>query len=236
MQRISRFYLFPLVLALSLTACQVRDTETIEPGAFGVDTLGPGMTGDQPADLRQAVARMQPTQGNNVRGEVRFIQEPGGLRIQAQIEGLGAGEHGFHVHEIGDCSHPQAESAGGHFSPHGRRHGAPDAPPDQRHVGDLGNITGVPGGVSTYDRVDPIMTLEGENSVVGRSVIVHAQRDDLQTQPTGDAGARLACGVVEPMNVGGRPGDTDPTARQLNGDRGLPTPGAVPGGEQQRWP
>jgi Cu-Zn family superoxide dismutase len=107
-------------------------------------------------------------------------------------------EH-FHVHELGDCSAADASSAGGHFRPFANPHGGRDA--DRRHVGDLGNLTANASGVAEADFVDSRVTLggpalSGTASILGRAVIVHRQRDDLTSQPSGDAGARVACGVV----------------------------------------
>jgi Cu-Zn family superoxide dismutase len=121
----------------------------------------------------------------------------GGVQIVADLEGLEPGKHGFHIHENGDCSAPDAESAGGHFNPDGSPHGAPDNPASQRHVGDLGNVEADADGKAHYERTDQIISMEGDNSIVGKAVIVHAQSDDLQTQPTGGAGPRLACGVIQ---------------------------------------
>jgi superoxide dismutase, Cu-Zn family len=147
---------------------------------------------------RVASATLEPTAGNETRGTVTFTEEEGGIRVVANIENLpGQGRYGFHVHEHGDCSAPDAESAGGHFNPDQTEHGAPDAPVAERHAGDLGNLEAGEDGRATYDRLDRVMTLDGEDSIVGRAVIVHASADDLETQPTGDAGPRLACGVIE---------------------------------------
>jgi Cu-Zn family superoxide dismutase len=125
---------------------------------------------------------------------VRFEQVAGGVRITAQIEGLPVGNHGFHIHEFGDCSAPDGTSAGGHFNPAGAPHAGPTAV--ERHAGDLGNITADAQGLATYDRVDHVVQLAGIRGVIGRSVIVHAAPDDLSSQPTGNAGPRLACGVI----------------------------------------
>jgi Cu-Zn family superoxide dismutase len=115
--------------------------------------------------------------------------------VVANLQGLDPGTHGFHIHEYGDCSAPDAESAGGHFNPTGVTHGAPTD--TVRHFGDLGNIEGMPDGSGHYEWVDPVIELTGENSIVGRAVIVHANPDDLSSQPAGNAGDRLACGLIE---------------------------------------
>ena len=194
-----RSFLLLASFALFATACSDADA----PGTTAPDTLATPLPAETPAavdgDLttREAVAVLNPTEGNDVRGQVTFTATGGGVRVVAEIEGLGAGTHGFHVHEFGDCSAPDASSAGGHFNPQNAPHGAPDAPAAERHAGDLGNIEADADGTARYDRTDAVLSLSGPNSVIGKAVVVHAQRDDLTSQPTGDAGDRLACGVIE---------------------------------------
>jgi superoxide dismutase, Cu-Zn family len=113
------------------------------------------------------------------------------------VQGLEERRHGFHIHEFGDCSAADASSAGGHYNPDGSRHGGPEDPPAQRHAGDLGNIEADAGGRGSYDRIDRVIQLRGPQSIIGKSVVVHAHEDDLQTEPTGESGDRLACGVIE---------------------------------------
>lgn len=144
--------------------------------------------------IKKAIAVVTPTRGNTTTGVVHFVQEKDGMHITAQLSGLTPGEHGFHIHEFGNCACDDAVCAGGHFDPTHKPHGAPTS--NERHVGDLGNITADENGNATYDYVDKQITLNGPHSIVGRAVIVHAQRDDLTTQPSGDAGARVGCGVV----------------------------------------
>jgi Cu-Zn family superoxide dismutase len=141
-----------------------------------------------------AIAVMVPTLGSQTAGVVEFVKTPQGVRILATMAKLSAGEHGFHIHEFGDCSSADAASAGGHYNPGGHPHAGPDA--DQRHVGDLGNIVADASGSARFDAVIAGVTLEGPDSVIGRSVVVHADPDDLTTQPAGSSGKRLACGVI----------------------------------------
>ena len=148
------------------------------------------LAGDAPS-IQSAIAVLHPTMGHKVTGTVRFDLVPGGVRVSGQIEGLKPGEHGFHIHEFGDCSAPDAESAGGHFNPQGMQHGPRHA--DHRHVGDLGNVKGDRSGRAVFDFVDKQLAL---SAILGRAVVVHADLDDLKTQPAGNAGARVACGVV----------------------------------------
>lgn len=146
------------------------------------------------APVEKAVAVLQSLGASGVSGKVTFTKAEGGVRVQAEISGLKEGPHGFHVHEFGDCSAPDATSAGGHFNPAGAPHAGPhDA---QRHAGDMGNVTAAADGTATVDYVDPQGAFEGPGSVLGRGVIVHEKADDLKTQPTGNAGARVGCGVI----------------------------------------
>ena len=142
----------------------------------------------------KGAAVLHPTKDSKVEGWVAFAATEKGVKVTGVISGLTPGKHGFHVHEFGDCTAPDGTSAGGHFNPTGDPHGAPaDA---KRHVGDLGNVEAGADGKVTLDYTDPALALDGTKSVVGRGVIVHANPDDLKTQPTGNAGGRLACGVV----------------------------------------
>lgn len=165
-----------------------------EGDAVDVDTTATAMQDGM--DMEEvAVANLSPTQGNNVTGMVTFTSLDGAVRVEADVQGLAPGLHGFHVHENGDCSAPDASSAGGHFAPEGSPHGAPSD--SARHVGDLGNLEVGQDSMATYTRVDSVIALSGPNSIVGKAVIVHGGEDDLTSQPSGDAGPRLACGVIE---------------------------------------
>lgn len=138
-------------------------------------------------------ADLAPTQGNTAKGEVRFYRVDGGVRVLARVEGLSPGKHGFHVHEKGDCGAPDASSAGGHFNPAGAPHGAPTADRAARHAGDLGNLEAGPDGKARYDRVDTVLDF---GQLSGLSVLVHGGEDDFTSQPAGNSGARVACGVI----------------------------------------
>jgi len=139
--------------------------------------------------------------GDGVQGTVWFTQDKEGcpVAVKGEIKGLKAGLHGFHVHEFGDTT-DGCTSAGPHFNPHGKTHGGPtDA---ERHAGDLGNVTAGGDGVAKIDVTDSQISLNGKLSVVGRTMVVHADPDDLgkgghELSPTtGNAGARVACGVI----------------------------------------
>lgn len=182
------------VLALSLGGCGDDDPP---PAATPAPRPEPGPM-PPPEPVRPAtdtaVAVVHPTEGNDVRGTVTFTAEPDGMRIAVRLTGLTSGEHGFHIHQRGDCSAPDGTSAGGHYDPFDAPHGAPDS--ERRHVGDLGNLTADAMGAVTAEFLDPLVALNGAASVIGRAVIVHAQPDDFTTQPTGAAGARQGCGVI----------------------------------------
>lgn len=145
-----------------------------------------------------ARATLKPTEGHAARGTLAFEASDAGVRVSGRIEGLTPGaRHGFHVHETGDCSAPDASSAGAHFNPGGHAHGGPDAA--ERHLGDLPNLEADAAGVAGVEATIPGATLGdgGRNDLVLRAVIVHAAADDYATQPTGNSGARIACGVIQ---------------------------------------
>jgi len=148
------------------------------------------------AGITKAIAVLHPTEGNQVRGWVSFEAVDMGVKVHAEVEGLTPGMHGFHIHQYGDCSAGDGTSAGGHYNPRGALHGAPFKSRDTRHVGDLGNLVANGAGKAVYDRVDRVASLQGRHTIVGRGLIVHAGNDDLRSQPTGAAGARVACGVI----------------------------------------
>jgi superoxide dismutase, Cu-Zn family len=142
-----------------------------------------------------ATAALSPTKGSSVSGTVDFTQRGDVVLVEAKVSGLSPGLHGFHVHERGNCTAPDGASAGGHFNPAGAAHGAPGSMP--RHAGDLGNIEANAGGVAVYRaEVTGISLGTGDDSIIGRAVIVHEKADDLKSQPSGNAGARLACGLI----------------------------------------
>ncbi|XP_072019167.1 superoxide dismutase [Cu-Zn]-like [Amphiura filiformis] len=138
--------------------------------------------------------------GEKVKGTVTFEQAAGEpVKVTGELTGLTAGQHGFHIHEFGDNTNG-CVSAGGHFNPFKKEHGGPED--DNRHVGDLGNVTAGDNGVAKFEITDKQLNLSGANSIVGRSVVVHAGVDDLgrgghdDSKTTGHAGARDACGVI----------------------------------------
>lgn len=146
--------------------------------------------------VAKAVATLKPTAGNQATGTVSFEQAQDTTQVKVALTGLTPGPHGFHIHEKGDCSSKDATSAGGHYNPTQKSHGAPTATANARHVGDLGNLTADATGKATLTLRDPLLKLSGDTSIVNRAVIVHAKADDLKSQPAGDAGGRVACGVI----------------------------------------
>lgn len=146
------------------------------------------------AEVAKVVAVLNPTDGNKVRGLVTFTKEGDKVKVVADIEGLTPGKHGFHIHEFGDCSAKDGASAGGHFNPQASQHAAHESSP--RHVGDLGNIEAAADGKVHVELTDSMLKFDGLNSIIGRGVIVHAQADDLKSQPAGNAGPRQACAAI----------------------------------------
>jgi superoxide dismutase, Cu-Zn family len=134
--------------------------------------------------------------GSKLTGKAVLTETEGGVHVVLTLEGIEPGEHGAHVHEKGDCSAADGASAGGHFNPQSKDHGLPGA--DKRHLGDLGNITIGKDGKGSLDITAPGANLKAGDaaSFVGRSIIVHAKKDD-GGQPTGNAGGRVGCGVIK---------------------------------------
>jgi Cu-Zn family superoxide dismutase len=142
-----------------------------------------------------ATATLLPTRGHEARGMLRFAQSTEMVVITGTIGGLSPGLHALHIHDKGNCTAPDASSAGGHFNPHGAPHGGPyDA---GHHAGDLGNITAGEDGVAEVSiEADRLSLGTEKHSIIGRSVIVHAGPDDYKSQPSGNAGGRVACGLI----------------------------------------
>lgn len=146
---------------------------------------------------REAVAVLAPASASLVSGKLTLMPMGGGVHVTGEIGGLKpGGVHGFHIHETGDCSAVDASSAGGHFNPRNRAHGR--AGQGAHHAGDADNLTADARGVARVDRHFAFVSLGGGGAtdVVGRAVVVHAAPDDYLSQPAGNAGARIACGVI----------------------------------------
>jgi Cu-Zn family superoxide dismutase len=199
MSRCKIVWMIPLAgLLLALPACHREQTEA--PDTAAETTAAP----EAPAAPAPAAPATGPTahatlQGapndTDFTGTVTFTQEGDSVRVVADFAGVDKpGKHGFHVHENGQCEHTDHfKSAGGHFNPANVEHACP--PTDPRHAGDLGNLE-VKGGTGHLEITSNALSLSGPNSVVGKALILHAGEDDCKTQPTGNSGDRLACGVV----------------------------------------
>ena len=155
--------------------------------------------------LPSSMATLQPSSGQTAKGTVHLSDAgDGNVDVQVDLTGVPPGVHGFHIHEKGDCGNNGA-NAGGHFNPTSMVHGAPDAV--SHHAGDFGNVTADANGeVHTRFTTHSVSLKSGEaNDPVGKAVVLHEKADDLVTQPSGNAGARIACGVIEMMSAGMHP-------------------------------
>jgi Cu-Zn family superoxide dismutase len=194
-----------IVLGFMAAACA---SQPAEPPAAPDAAATPGVEAPPPATSAAAAAApaaaaprsievpIEAKSGSKVSGKAVLTETEGGVHIVLTLEGLDAGEHGAHVHEKGDCSAADGASAGGHFNPQSKDHGLPGS--DKRHLGDLGNITISKDGKGSLDITAPGANLKPSDplSFVGRSIIVHAKKDD-GGQPTGNAGGRVGCGVIK---------------------------------------
>ena len=163
-------------------------------GVMAIGVLVAGCAAMEPAGPA-AVADLKPTAGNSTTGTVTFTQKGDKVVVVAKLSGLAPGNHGFHVHEKGDCSAADGMSAGGHFNPLGKPHAHPTTM--DRHAGDMPMLTADAAGNATLTAELDVMTVgAGATDIVGKAVIVHKDPDDFTTQPTGNSGARVACGVI----------------------------------------
>ena len=151
----------------------------------------------------KAEATLEPRSGSTVSGTVNFYASGEKLRVEARIAGLTPGEHGFHVHEAGDCSAPDASSAKGHFNPAAKTHGHHGG--TERHAGDMPNLVADSYGNATVSGEVTMLSLGSDaNSIVNRSVVIHADPDDYKSQPAGNSGKRVACGTIRVVTAGSR--------------------------------
>ena len=179
-----RLLIIPLVVTgLCISGCEKSD----ETDIFGEDTL----FDDGEADATEAVAHLQPMEGSSVTGTITFTSGMGdGLEIEGDLTGLDEGKHGFHVHGGSSCTQP-----GDHFNPDGAQHSAPDS--TSRHLGDLGNVDAGSDSTASVNMTVDRIRLDSLNSIVGHALIVHENEDDLTTQPSGNSGPAVACGVIK---------------------------------------
>jgi len=150
----------------------------------------------KPAAGATATAQVEPTTGNKASGTVTFTQQGDKVRVVAEISGLKPNaQHGFHIHEKGDCSAADGTSAGGHFNPAGAKHG--HYAHKTSHAGDMPNLKADASGKATFSHdLEGVTLADGATSIVNRAVVVHAGPDDYASQPAGNSGARIGCGVI----------------------------------------
>jgi Cu-Zn family superoxide dismutase len=193
-----------LALALLLTACGRNEdakssADAPPPAGDGpaiASSTEPGQTASAEATAGAAV-QLSPTQGNTANGALKITAAGTGVKLSGMVQGLPPnGEFGFHFHEKGDCSAPDATSAGAHFNPTGQDHGHPQTSP--HHAGDMMNVQSDEQGVAEVSIDNPDVSLQtGQpNDIIGKALVLHARPDDYTTQPSGNSGDRIACGVV----------------------------------------
>jgi Cu-Zn family superoxide dismutase len=181
------------IIAMALcAACAHKETTQPENTVAGsTATTAPAA----PQGPTSAQATLIAAKKQKVKGSVHFTQVGDKVKVEATLTGLKPGPHGFHIHEKGDCSAKDFASAGGHFNPTQVPHGGVDAA--EHHAGDMGNIVADKKGKATYTAELSNMQLGGEYSIVGKAIVIHEKADDFKTQPSGDSGSRIACGVIE---------------------------------------
>ncbi len=184
-------------VVLALPACSKQNSASA-PTADVPGKTSTSSTSSQLVAPDAAVATIEPTAGNECRGTVKFTQRDDHVDVVVDLTGLKPGQtHAMHVHENGDCSAPDAMSAGAHYNPGGHPHALP--PSDPRHAGDLGNVVADSDGKAQVEISVTNLSVDGTmNPIKNRSVIVHAQPDD-GSQPSGNAGGRIGCGVIKKL-------------------------------------
>lgn len=193
--------LLSALLLLFVFAAQGCGGDSDEMDGLDGSVEGDSAMVDTAAPTTSFHVEMQGVGGTEVAGTVSMAHIDGILQITYDLNGLEEGEHAMHIHENGSCADGEdgtpAGAAGGHFNPDSSAHGAPTDPAASRHAGDLGNITVGPDGETVGSIEDPVAQVSGPESILGKAVIIHEGVDDFTTQPTGGAGGRVACGIIE---------------------------------------
>jgi Cu-Zn family superoxide dismutase len=189
-----------LVAAGALGSCSKKEATPAAQDAPATTASSQPAIAPPPADPASAkhLVDLMPGQGGEVAGALELVSSDGAVAMTGLVTGLKPGsEHGFHIHEKGDCSSPDFKSAGDHFNPTSQPHGDPAMPP--HHLGDIPNLMADEMGKAPVNARIEGVTLgdQGPNDLVGRAVVVHAERDDYKTQPSGNSGDRIACGVIQ---------------------------------------
>jgi Cu-Zn family superoxide dismutase len=186
-----------VVAALVLAACSNPPVQSVPVATAPPPSPAPARPAPQrsAASFRTATATIRDAAGLKV-GDATFTDSYAGLIIQGSVEGLGIGAHGIHIHDTGKCEAPFT-TAGGHFNPEKRKHGFRS--PEGHHLGDLPNIDVPASGRLRFEFLVADVTLRGPHGLLdgnGSSIVIHSTRDDFLTDPAGNSGARLACGVL----------------------------------------
>ena len=191
MKIVHRLSLLPFAAAIALSACK-QETPPVTSASPAA-----GMSTNAPTSASSATAMLSPTEGKTAQGTLKFEAGDGGVKVSGSLSGLKPGaEHGFHVHEKGDCSAPDASSAGGHLNPDQQPHGNVSQGP--HHAGDAPNVKADDSGNADVSVTLPGLEIGtgGAKDVIGKAVVVHEGPDDYQSQPAGNSGGRIACGVI----------------------------------------
>lgn len=189
-----RYLVCACVAAALLAACQKQEAPPADEQATATPSTPPVTA---PAPSARATAELAATQGNTASGSLTLAEAGEGVHLTGSLQGLAPNsEFGFHIHEKGDCSAPDASSAGGHFNPTGVEHGNPQEGP--HHAGDMLNVNSDAEGQAQVDAQASGVTLGdgGASDIMGKAVVLHERADDYHTQPSGDSGTRIACGVI----------------------------------------